>query len=170
MADSNDGTGEFLAHKNGRDTKGLALGISSGAADAGKIVKLNADGVIDETMIANAEVASVPSFENLAANDQVNVFDDAGTFKARKADATTPGKEACGFVKTAVTAPAAVKVYGEGTVTGQIGLTTGDVFLSTTAGLATQTAPTAAGNISQKVGSAKSATEFTFEAGKITNL
>jgi hypothetical protein len=139
---------------------------SSGVGDAGKGVALNAQGQIDETMIPGAEVKSIVASETLAAGELVNVFDDAGTPKMRKADASNEGKKADGFVLSNVTSGASGKFHGEGIISGLSSLTIGArYFLSaTTPGAITTTPPTTAGHILQEVGKAISATELVFEA------
>lgn len=140
---------------------------SVGAGDAGKIVALDGSGKIDSTMMPvgiGADTVAITASENLSAGDFVNVWNDAGTPKVRKADATVAGKEAHGFVLGAVISGGQATVYFEGTNTGVTGQTAGRVFLSTTAGLATATAPSASGNVVQVIGVATSATSINFEA------
>lgn len=138
---------------------------SAGAGDAAKIVQLDGTGRIDNTMMPvgiGVDVATIAAGENLAAGDFVNIYNDSGA-KARKADATTSGKEAHGFVLAAVTSGNNATVYFEGTNTGVTGLTPGVVFLSATAGVATGTAPSSSGNVVQRLGVAVSATAINFE-------
>lgn len=166
---------------------------SAGAGDTGKIPQLNANGILDDTIInatvtssANkivkldgtgkldstvlptgigADTASIIASENLAAGDLVNIYNNAGVANCRKADASTTGKEAHGFVLAAVTATGNATVYFEGTNTQMTGLTPGIQFLSpTTAGRTTATAPSAAGQVSQVVGFATSATAMNFQS------
>ena len=83
-----------------------ALVTSAGAGDAGKIPALDATGKLDNSLMPvgiGADSKILPASENLAAGDLVNVWNDSGTAKARKADATVAGKEANGFVLAAVT-------------------------------------------------------------------
>jgi len=144
---------------NGKNT-------SAGAGDAGKVVVLDAAGRIDSTMMPvgiGADTASITTSEALAAGDFVNIWDSSGA-KARKADATTSGKEAHGFVLAAYGSAVAATVYFEGTNTGVTGLTPGRQFLSTSAGLATATAPSGSGNVVQRIGVAVSATALNFES------
>lgn len=157
---------KYIKNASGTLTEEAALQASAGAGDAGKIVALDATGRLDSSMMPvgiGADTASIVTSENLSAGDLVNIWNDGGTAKARKADATTSGKEAHGFVLSAVTSPAAATVYFEGTNTAVTGLTPGNQFLATTAGTATATAPSAAGNVVQKVGVATSATTLNFE-------
>lgn len=147
-----------------------AIQSSEGAGDAGKIVALDESGKLDNTMMPNgigADSAVVAASENLAAGDLVNLWSDEGTLKARKADATSAGKAADGFVEDSVTSGNDATVLFDGTITGLTGLTVGaDLYLATTAGAATATAPAGAGNVVQSVGKAKSATELIFERGE----
>jgi len=147
---------KFIRNLNGTLTEKEATVVSAGAGDAGEIVALDSTGRLDESVMPvgiGADTAEVASSENLAAGDFVNIWNDAGTVKVRKADATTAGKEAHGFVLAGVTSPALATIYFEGTNTQAAGtLTGGIVFLSTTAGVATNTAPSAAGNVVQRIG------------------
>jgi hypothetical protein len=142
-----------------------ATASSAGAGDAAKVVQLDGTGRIDTSMMpvgVAADVALVAASENLAAGDFVNIFNSSGA-KARKADATTAGKEAHGFVLGAVTSGNNATVYFEGTNTGVTGATPGPVYLSATAGLSTSTAPSSSGNVVQRLGVAVSATAINFE-------
>lgn len=184
----------FLTNVLGRIRMVAAIMTSAGVADAEKIVATNASGVLDDTLInaatsgnsvvvktksdgtldpsvmptgIGADVKNMLASETLAANDLVNVWSDAGVEKARKADATAEGKEATGFVKEAVTSGAMAAVYFEGRISGLTGLTPGarQYLSASTPGVATATAPVGAGNVSQWVGDAVSATEIDFEKG-----
>ena len=142
---------------------------SAGAGDSGKLAALDAAGRLDESMMPvsiGADTSSIATSENLAAGDLVNIFNDGGTAKARKADATTAGKEAHGFVLDAVTSPANATVYFEGPNTSVTGLTPGVQYLTTTAGTSSTTAPSASGNIVQRVGFATSATNLNFQSNQ----
>lgn len=145
-----------------------SVAASAGAGDTGKVVALDASGRIDQTMMPTgvaADTRSITTSEALAAGDLVNVWNDTGTAKVRKADATIAGKEAHGFVIASAGSGAAATVYFEGNNAGVVGLTPGPQFLSTTAGLATATAPTGTGNVVQRVGFATAATSMNFQAG-----
>jgi hypothetical protein len=151
-----------------------ALVTSAGAGDAGKIPALDATGKLDNSLMPvgiGADSKTLAASENLAAGDLVNVWNDSGTAKARKADATTAGKEANGFVLAAVTSGNNATVYFDGTNTQLSGLTPGAVYyLAATAGGITNTPPSASGNVVQRVGRALSATELTFEPGEPITL
>lgn len=158
---------KFLALVSGRKQEVSPVDSSSGAGDAGKIVALDSAGKLAANMLPTgigADTKTLPASENLAAGDFVNIWDDSGTLKVRKADATSSGKEADGFVLAAVTAPANADVYFEGTNNQRSGLTLGvRYYLNTTAGGVTATAPGASGNVVQYLGKAISATEISFE-------
>ncbi|MGH7291080.1 MAG: hypothetical protein ACREJT_07725, partial [Myxococcota bacterium] len=94
----------------------------------------------------------------------VSVWNDSGTQKVRKADATAAGKEATGFVLAGAASGANATVFFEGTNTQLSGLTPGArYYLDTTAGAVVDTPPTGSGNVVQFIGTAVSATEISFE-------
>jgi hypothetical protein len=158
---------KYLKNNSGTITEQAALQSSAGAGDAGAIPALDVTGRLSVTMMPvgiAADVAVVAASETLAAGDVVNIYNDSGTAKVRKADATTVGKEAHGFVIAGVTSGANATIYFEGTNSNVTGQTAGPVFLSTTAGLTTSTAPSSAGNVVQRVGFATSATTVNFQS------
>jgi hypothetical protein len=158
---------KYIYNNQGTLAEKEATVVSTGPGDAGKIVALDATGRLDSSVMPvgiGADVKVLLAAENLAAGDFVNIFNDGGVAKVRKADATTVGKEANGFVLSAVTAGGYATVYFEGTNNQLSGLTPGLMyFLSTVAGSVTSTPPSGSGNIVQKVGRALSATEINFE-------
>lgn len=142
------------------------LGLGTMATQAANNVAITGGSVDVATLLVNGAPvsggasASLPASEALAANDLVNVWNDAGVARVRKANATSSGKEAHGFVEAAVTSGATATVKMSGIATNS-GLTAGTrYFLSTTGGLVTATAPSTAGNIAQPVGIAISATQL----------
>jgi hypothetical protein len=158
---------KFLYNNAGTITEKVANQVSAGAGDAGKIVALDATGRIDNTMMPTgigADTAIINASEALAAGDLVNVWNSTGA-KVRKADASTSGKEAHGFVLAAVTSGNPATVYFEGTDTQVTGLTPGVQYLSaTTPGTATSTAPSGTGQVVQRVGFATAATALNFQS------
>lgn len=159
--------GKFLNLTGGVPTQEAAPSTSAGAGDAGKIVKLDGNGKLDATLFPagiGSESRTFTASEALAAGDLVNIHDVAGAVRVRKADATTAGKEAHGFVLQAAAAAAVVTVYPEEAVlSGLTGLVIGArQFLSTTAGARQAAAPTVAGQYVQEIGVALSATEILF--------
>ena len=165
---------KFLRLLSGVISELEALVTSAGAGDAGKIPALDATGKLDNSFMPvgiGADSKILPASENLAAGDLVNVWNDSGTAKARKADATTAGKEANGFVLSAVTLGNNATVYFDGTDTQLSSLTPGAAYyLAATAGGVTDTPPSGSGNVLQRVGRALSATELTFEPGEPITL
>jgi len=161
---ANDGTYVTLDLVTGQPIREQAIQISAGAADSGKITKLNALGELDESMLPNSEIQSKTAFETLTASDFIHVRSDG---QIEKADATTSGKPASGFVRVGITAASADKTYGEGILGGFTGLTVGGaVFLGKTAGAVSQDVSSfTAGNVVQKLGVAWSATEVKVEIG-----
>jgi hypothetical protein len=139
---------------------------SAGAADANKIVALNGSGQIDLTMMPTGvgpDTKVITTSEALSAGDWVNIWNSTGV-KVRKADATATGKKAHGFVLAAASSGGSATVYFEGTNNQVSGMTVGgEVFLHTTAGAGSNTAPSTAGNVIQRIGIALSATEVSFE-------
>jgi hypothetical protein len=154
--------------------QGTALAASSGVSDASKIIQTDATGRIDQTMMpvgVAADTKLIEASEALSSGDFVNVWNDGGTAKVRKADATTSGKEVNGFVLDAVVSGVDGLVYFENTNTSLSGLTAGDAyFLSTTPGSVSNTPPTGSGNVVQKIGVAVASTEITFEPTQTITL
>lgn len=165
----------FLRIVAGVVTQAFGIQTSAGAANAGDIPALGEDGRLDNSMMPvgiGADTVSIPASEALAAGDEVNIWSDSGAAKARKADASTTGKESIGFVLAAVTSGANATVYFEGTNTQKTGLTPGaSYFLSaTTPGGVSDVSPSATGQVSQYVGIAVSATELSYESARPINL
>lgn len=159
---------KFLRLVSGVLTEVLGVQTSAGAGNAGDVVSLDDSGRIDGSMMPvgiGADTATIVASEALAAGDYVNIWSDAGAFKVRKADATSNGKSAHGFVLAAVSSAGNATVYFEGTNTQVTGQTPGNVFLQTTAGLGGSTVPGSSGNVVQQVGIAVSATAVNFERG-----
>ncbi len=142
---------------------------SGGAGSAGQIVALNASGVLDSTLFpAGFGEASItaPASEALAAGAMVNLWSNAGVLNVRNANATDATKPVSGFVTAAFSSSATATVYFFGQiVTGVSGLTIGaPVYLATTAGVVTPTAPSASGNLVCILSQAAiSATSFVLE-------
>jgi hypothetical protein len=158
---------KYIKNNAGQLAEVEATVSSTGATEAGKIVALDGSGKLDVSTLpsgigATTKVAATT--ENLSAGNLVNLFNDSGTIKARKADASN-GRRAMGFVLTGVTSPNNATVYLDGTITGLTGLTPGAAYYlsGATAGAASATAPSTAGYISQEIGIALSATEINFE-------
>lgn len=157
----------FLRMVAGRTREIFGIVVSAGAGNDGDLVALDASGRLDNSVMPvgiGADTKSIQASENLAAGDLVNIWTSGGA-RVRKADASTSGKEANGFVLAAVTSGQNATVYFEGTITGLSGLTIGARYYVSAAspGAATATAPSGSGNVVQYVGVAVSATEISFE-------
>lgn len=162
-------TNRFLGLVNGVRTWFTAITTSTGVSDAGKILATDANGKIDQSFMPagiGAATEVMIASEALNTGDFINVWLDAGTRKARKADASN-GRVAHGFVLSNVALNANATVTLQGTNTSLTGLTIGArYFLSaTTPGGASLTSPpaTASGQIIQELGIAVSATAINFE-------
>lgn len=159
-------TNRFITLVSGVQRFVTAISTSAGAGDANKIVATGSNGRLDSSLMPvgiGAATAMVPASENLAAGDFVNIWNDAGTRRCRKADASN-NRPAHGFVTAAVVSGNDAAVFQQGENAELSGLTPGTLmFLSTTAGLATETAPSTAGQIIQSLGYALSATSILFE-------
>ena len=156
---------KFLRLVAGAFTEVVGVVTSAGAGNDGDIPALDSTGRLDTSVMPvgiGADTAAIVTSEALAAGDFVNIWNSTGA-KARKADATTAGKEAHGFVLAAVTSGGTATVYFEGTNTQVTGQTPGNVFLQTSAGTAGATVPSAAGNVVQKLGVATGTTSINFE-------
>ena len=157
---------KYLRNNSGVITELEATVTSAGAGNAGDIVALDGTGKLDNSVMPvgiGADTAVLATTENLSAGDFVNIFNDSGTPKARKADATTTGKFAHGFVLAGTTSPNNATVYFEGTNTQVSTVTGGRLYLATTAGGWTATAPSASGNVVQAIGVGTSSTTINFE-------
>jgi len=158
---------KYIKNNSGQLAEVEATVTSAGAGNAGDIVALDGSGKLDTTVLPTgigATTKLAATTENLSAGDLVNLYNDSGTIKARKADASN-GRRAIGFVLSSVTSPNNATVYLDGTITGLTGLTPGSAYYlsGSSAGAATATAPSTSGYISQEIGIALSATEINFE-------
>lgn len=156
---------KYISNNNGQLKEVVATQVSLGVADANKIPALDTTGRFDISLMPvgiTPEVANITTSEALAAGDFVNIHNSSGA-KVRKADASSVGKEAHGFVLSSFANGAVATVYFEGSNTQVSGMTPGVVFLSTTPGLATATPPSLAGQVTQILGIATSASSINFE-------
>jgi hypothetical protein len=161
---------KFLKQVSGVITESV-IGIKEFAGADNRVVVTGDDGYISSTLlpagmggdIVVPMVASGP----LAAGDLVNVFDSGSNVpKVRKADATTAGMEAHGFVDAAYSADATnVKVYFEGNNTQNSStFSVGKQYLSTVAGKTQANAPSGSSQIVQIVGYATSTSSLNFQS------
>jgi hypothetical protein len=164
---------KFLRTGTGNEVFDEVAGIqvSAGAGNAGDIVSLDDAGKLDVSLMPTgigADTIAVLTSEALADGDLVNLWNNAGTLNVRKADATTTGKSADGYVMAGFSSGVSATVYCDGTNSHCTGMTPGKQWLSTTPGKTSATRPTASGNVQQMVGTAKDATTLTFESGDAT--
>lgn len=159
----------FVGLVNGLKKLIEAITTSAGVGDSGKIPALDSSGKLDSTFMPAgiaAETRALTASETISAGDFVNIWDDTGTLKVRKADASGGyGKKADGFVLAAVTSGNTATIYPLGDINSQVsGLTPGaDYWLSSTAGTLATTAPSTSAHIIQYIGKATTATELLTE-------
>lgn len=158
----------FLAVVGGKIKTLFGIASSSGAGDADKYIVTDSTGKLDPSFMPSGIGANqivVPTSENLAVGDFVNIYDAAGVLTARKAD-NSNSREAWGYVEAAVTSPANATVKRLNTINAsRSGLTAGAEYWLGTAGGVTNTALDAndvanAGKVIQYLGRAKSTTEL----------
>lgn len=152
---------KYIANSSGTLTEVISSQSSAGAGDAGKIPALDATGRLDTSMMPvgiGPDSAVITASEALSAGDFVNVWSSGGLFRVRKADASTSGKEAHGFVLAAVSNGGAATCYFDDLNTQVAGATPGPVYLSATVpGGFQAAAPTGAGQTVQRIGVAVAA-------------
>ena len=156
---------KYLQHDAAGGFREVEAVATGGAGQANKIPALDLSGRLDSTMMPTgigAETSIVPAFGALAAGDLVNVYNNSGVMRARKADASNSTAPANGFVLAAVADTANATVYWGGINGQRTGMTPGPHYLSTTAGLSNHVAPATAGNVVQKVGIAVNSTTLIF--------
>lgn len=157
---------KYISNSSGTLQEVIANQVSAGAGDAGKIVALNSTGQLDTTMMPTGiapDTAAITASEALSAGAFVNVWNNAGAFNARNADGSTSGKEAHGFVLSAVASSGTATVYFNGTNNQVTGMSPGMTYLSgTTPGGAVASAPTGSGKTVQRLGLATSATSINY--------
>ena len=158
----------FLARVNGATKQLIALAISTGSGDAGKIIALGADGRLDNSLmpvgIGTSTISAVAS-EAVGAGKFVNYHAVGGALNVRLAD-NSNGRHADGYVKDSVTASGVATVYPlDGVNSSLTGLVVGSRYYLGTAGgvIAAPLVETDVANInkvSQCLGVAQSTTEL----------
>ena len=141
-----------------------ASDTSAGVANAGDIVALNAAGELDISLFPTgigADAKSLTAEEAISAGDFVNI--NPATGDIRLAD-NSNNRAAQGFSLTAISIGNADTIYFEGGNNALTGLTPGTPYFLDTAGSATATPTTTAGEILQCLGVACDATTINFEA------
>jgi len=145
---------------------------TGGAGKEEQLIATDTNGLIDASLLPTgigADTAIIVASEALTAGDFINLWNDSGTPKARKAIAEDL-KTADGFVLDNVLITANATVYFEGKNTSAIleggGALVGGTsyFLSdATAGTVTATAPSASAKHVQRLGKAFSTSAMTTE-------
>ncbi len=166
---------KYVTHSSGRLIETEATTQSTGTAEGGSIVALEDNGKLHTSVMpvgVGPDTVSLETSEIISAGDFVNIFDDAGTTKVRKADAGT-NKAADGFMLAATQSAETGLVY-LGRFNNQLGDLTGGTkyYLSdTTPGAVTNTPPTnGTGKISQFLGRATNHTTLIVEINRPIEL
>ena len=163
---------KYLINDGSKLKQVAATTASTGVTEAGKIIALDDAGKIDSSMMPlgfGDDAKAFAASEDLAAGDFVNIFDDAGTVKIRKADPSALNQRiAHGFVKVAVLTGSNGTVFFEGVNDALSGLSAGGEYYLDPQNpglIGLYSALTfATGDLVQRVGIAVSATELSFEA------
>lgn len=159
---------KYLSLKADGDLQQVEATVSStGTGSAGDIVALDSAGRLTTSVLPTGigrEVISIEAAEALTAGDLVNMYNDSGTTKVRKAD-NSNSRRAHGFVISAATSGNNVDVYFAGFNSGVSGGTAGAKGYLGTAGaiITTSLNPTTVnGRILQAVGHFSSGSNFVF--------
>ena len=141
---------------------------TGGTGQENKVPNLGTSGRLAESMMPlgiGTDTVVAPASEGLSAGDMINLFNDSGTVKMRKADAGTNQYQAHGFVKEAVVSGNDGTAYLGGIVSGTFdaGDIGNPVFAGDTPGQATVTPVSGSGKLHQVIGTVISTTEFDFE-------
>ncbi len=124
---------------------------SAGAADSGKLVALDTTGKIDPSMLPGTSIDSALSSEAITAGNAINIWDDAGTRKVRKADSSVP-YPCHGFATETVASGVLCKFDTDGGKQPVTGVTIGLTYYLSTGGAVTTNPAETATHIIQKVG------------------
>ena len=160
---------KFLKEIAGIPTRKEATQIG-GSGKENLIPALDNTGRFSETMMPVGLVADVKNMvasEDIGGGDLINVWNDGGVFKIRKADASN-GRNAHAFILASVLLGNSINAYFEGIITGLSGQTPVQYWLDgAIAGKAVTSPPSNPAHIIQKVGMGISATERSFEPGDV---
>lgn len=160
---------KFISIVGSGQNEVAGLVTSVGVGSAGRIPALDANGLLDPSMMPSGitpDQKAGTSNGTITAKDMCFV-EAAGTIARATAAAGTP-KEAIGWALTSVATGQPITIQLEGKISGLAGLTPGSTYFlsNTTPGGITLTAPSATGELWQPVGTAVSATELNFEPDK----
>lgn len=165
-------TNKFLTVLNGIKTLVTGITTSAGVGDANKLISTNSSGKIDTTLLPaglGVDTVTATASESISAGDFVNLYNNTGTLTVRKAD-NSNGRDAKGFVLSAISNAATGTVYLSGQNTSVTALTPGTAYYLSTSGGVTTTAPTASGTIIQLLGYTLAATNLLFEYDEPTTI
>ena len=125
-----------------------------------KLLTSRTDGPGLEQVEIIDDITVLPASEALTAGEFVQVFDDGGTGKVRKATNDDPDLHAEGFVLADVPVDVDAAVYRSGDNGWLTGLTVGADYYLGADGEVTATKPTGSGELVQHLGKAVSATSM----------
>lgn len=149
---------------SGRVAEVQPVVTSAGAGDASKIPQLDANGLLDPSLMPSGIVAdqfTANSNGTITSKDLV-YLEAAGTIA--RASAAAAGNAAMGWATSGVGTGVPVTMQLEGKITGMSGLTAGSrYYLSETPGAITATPVAGSGKLHQYVGTALSTTVLNFE-------
>jgi len=144
-----------------------------GASSANKVPALDGDGKLELTMMPSgigADTDEIVTSEIIAAGDFVNIWNDGGTAKVRRASADVIGKRAHGFVLSGFASGATALVYYEGPNNQVSGLTPGATYFLDHANpgkvIVAASLSFTSGHIVQEVGVVVNATKINVEISK----
>ena len=154
---------KYISLLAGKLTQVAATIVSTGAPNDGDLVALDSTGKLDESVLpvgVGPDVKVLEASEALVAGDYVNIWNDGGTEKVRKAD-NSNSREAHGFVKEAFAAAATATVFFEGPNNSLAGIVPGTRYYLGTAGAAVTAPPSApAAQIHQLLGTGMDSTSI----------
>jgi hypothetical protein len=189
----------YLRHQDGMFIEDKAAIVSAGKVDANRLVSLNDNGQLDDSIVGRAEKslgpasAGVvpktradgtidPSFLPGSLGSDVTVGVSAEDLAAGAwvsfdepsnswYNASANGRPADGFVLTGFSAKTQeVSIYTSGRNTAVVGQTVGNVYLQVTAGQGGSAPATGRGVLSQRLGRAVSPTCVIFQRGEPVRL
>ena len=152
----------------GKQALVTAITNSAGTDDANKMVATGSDGKLNISLFPagiDIQAENAIASEALAAGNWINIFEDAGVRKIRKADAAS-NRPAHGFILEGIASGDPGVFYASGVNSQLSGLTPGATYFisADTPGTVTATMPpTTTGNLIQFLGYASSATSLRFE-------
>jgi len=159
---------KFMHLEGGKKKLKEATVTSAGVGNAGDIPALDAGGKLSESVMpagVSADVITAEASEALVAGDYVNVWNDGGTLKARKAD-NSNGRDAIGYVKAGFAVTETAEIYNEGPNANAPTGTVGDrAYLGTAGGVITTPLDPATdgGKIHQYIGKYVGANEINMD-------